>query len=155
MYRADWRYSSLDFCSLYLSRRLLFRTRRFFYSQTAHEAESASIMWAPSSEKVPSRHVWREQVQISLRECAVSSGPSLSANRIIGYSRMFQWRANARIRLCASVEWYAAHFAQGRRCVFASRGLCNANNKQKTPGYGAPSSAFSNTFKGTKRRLED
>ena len=37
--------------------------------------------------------------RISLRARVVWSGPSLSANRIIGYYRMFQWIANGRIRL--------------------------------------------------------
>ena len=34
------------------------------------------------------------KAQISLRTCAVWSGPSLSANRIIGYYKMYEWRAN-------------------------------------------------------------
>ena len=43
--------------------------------------------------------------QISLRIRAVWSGPSLSANRIIGHYKMYQRRANARMRLCAYVGW--------------------------------------------------
>ena len=43
--------------------------------------------------------------QIRQRIRAVWSGPSLSANRTIGYYRMYQWRANARMRLWAWVEW--------------------------------------------------
>ena len=38
--------------------------------------------------------------QISLHICAVWSGPLLSANRIFGHNRMYQWRANARMRRC-------------------------------------------------------
>ena len=45
------------------------------------------------------------KAQISLRIRAVWSAPSLSANRIIGHYKMYGWRANARIRLCAYVEW--------------------------------------------------
>ena len=56
---------------------------------------------------------------ISLCMCAVLPGPSLSANRIIGYYRMYEWRAKARMilsecaRLCES-----AHFAHARRHLF-------------------------------------
>ena len=32
-------------------------------------------------------------------------GPLLSANRIIGYYRMFQWRANFRMRPCACQDY--------------------------------------------------
>ena len=35
----------------------------------------------------------------------VWSGPSLFADRIIGHYRMHQWRANARMRLCAYMGW--------------------------------------------------
>ena len=45
------------------------------------------------------------KAQISLRMRAVWSGPSLSASRIIGHYRMYEWRANARMRLCACAEW--------------------------------------------------
>ena len=48
-------------------------------------------------------HMWTAEVQISLRISAVWSGPSLSANRIIGYYRMYEWRAKIRmIGLCDS-----------------------------------------------------
>ena len=50
-------------------------------------------------------HMPTAKVQLSLRICAVWSGPSLSANRIIGHYRMNQWTANARMRLCACVGW--------------------------------------------------
>ena len=46
---------------------------------------------------------------------------SLSAN-IIGYYRVFQWRANARMRLCACARWCeSAYFAHARRHSFAWR----------------------------------
>ena len=50
-------------------------------------------------------HMRKVKAQISLCICAVWSRPSLSTNRIIGYYRMFQWRANARktLRLCRMV----------------------------------------------------
>ena len=50
-------------------------------------------------------HMRTAKAQISLRIRAVWSGPSLSANRIIGHYRMYQLRANARMRLCACVGW--------------------------------------------------
>ena len=50
-------------------------------------------------------HMRTAKAQISLRIRAVWSGPSLSANRIIGYYRMYQWRANARMRPHACVGW--------------------------------------------------
>ena len=46
-----------------------------------------------------------EKAQISLSIRAVWSGPSLSANRIIGHYRMYKWRANTQMRLCACAEW--------------------------------------------------
>ena len=60
-----------------------------------------------------------EKAQIRLRIRAVWSGPSLSADRIIGYYRMFQWRANAWMRPCACTGWCeSAHFAHVRRRLF-------------------------------------
>ena len=50
-------------------------------------------------------HMRTAKAQISLRIRAIWSGPSVSANRIIGCNRMYQWRVNARVRLCACVEW--------------------------------------------------
>ena len=40
------------------------------------------------------------KAQIRLRGCAVWSEPSLSAKRIIWHYRMYQWRANAWMKLC-------------------------------------------------------
>ena len=37
-------------------------------------------------------HIWTAKAQLSLRICAVWSGPSLTINRIIGYHKMFQWK---------------------------------------------------------------
>ena len=45
-------------------------------------------------------HMRTAKAQINLRIRAVWSGPTLSANRIIRYFRMYQWRANARMKLC-------------------------------------------------------
>ena len=65
-------------------------------------------------------HMRTAKTQISLHIRAVLSGPLLSAKRIFGYYRMFQWKANARIILCACAGWCAsAHFAHDRRHFFA------------------------------------
>ena len=45
------------------------------------------------------------KAQISLRIRTVWSEPSLSANRITGHHRMYQWRANARMNICSCVRW--------------------------------------------------
>ena len=45
-------------------------------------------------------HMRTAKAQISLCICAVWSGPSQSAYRIIERHRMYQWRANVRMRLC-------------------------------------------------------
>ena len=68
-------------------------------------------------------HMRTAKAQISLRIRAVWSGPSLSESRIIEYYWMFQWRANARMRLCACAGWCEyAHFAHARSYLFAWRG---------------------------------
>ena len=51
------------------------------------------------------RHMWTPKAQISLPILAVWSGPLLSTNRTIGHYRMYQWRANAWMRLCTCVGW--------------------------------------------------
>ena len=72
-------------------------------------------------------HLRTANEQISLRIRAVWSRPLLSANRIIEYYGMFQWRAHTRMRLCASVGGCeTAQFAHARRHVFASRGPYDA-----------------------------
>ena len=69
-------------------------------------------------------HMRTAKAQISLRIRAGSSGPSLSANKIIRYYRMYEWRVKARMILCACAELsYLAHYAQVRRHIFAWRGL--------------------------------
>ena len=67
-------------------------------------------------------HVRITNAQISLRIRAVWSGPSLSANRIIGYYRMLQWRANVWMILCACAGWSesAHHFTDIWRHFFVS-----------------------------------
>ena len=70
-------------------------------------------------------HMRTAKVKISLRIRAVWSGPSLSANRIIGYRGMYEWRAKARMILCACAGWSEfAYFAHVRRHFFAWRGSC-------------------------------
>ena len=44
-----------------------------------------------------------EDVHTRMR--AVWSGPSLSATRVIRHCRMYQWKANVGIRLCACAVW--------------------------------------------------
>ena len=62
-------------------------------------------------------------ISLRLSICGVWSGSSLSANRIIGYYRMFQWRANARMRFCACAgRWESVHFARAKRHFFAWSG---------------------------------
>ena len=48
-------------------------------------------------------HMRTANSQISLRIRAVRSRPLLSANRIIGHYRMYQWRAHALMKFCACV----------------------------------------------------
>ena len=43
------------------------------------------------------RHMWTAKTKISLRICTVWSGLSLSANWIIGYYRLYEWRAKAQM----------------------------------------------------------
>ena len=84
-------------------------------------------VWTQTSENVPSGHVQKATAQIRIADAQVWSGAWLSANRIIGYYRMFPWRANARMRLCACAWWCkSAHFAHVRRQFFAWRDQWNA-----------------------------
>ena len=47
---------------------------------------------------------------------------SMSANRITGYYGMYDWDANARMRLCACVGWREiTYFVNARRHFFACR----------------------------------
>ena len=52
-------------------------------------------------------HMWTAKVQISLCICTVWSGPSLCTYRIIGYYRIYEWRANAQgwIWICIFCAW--------------------------------------------------
>ena len=59
------------------------------------------------------RHIRTAKDQIRLSIGAVGSGPSLSANRIIGYYRLFEWRAKYRVILWACARW--------AECVFSNR----------------------------------
>ena len=51
------------------------------------------------------RHMWTAKAQISLHIRAAWSGTSLSANSIIGYYRMYDWRAKTWMILCAYTGW--------------------------------------------------
>ena len=71
-------------------------------------------------QKCVSWHMRTANAQISLCIHTVWSRPSLPANRIIGYQRMFQWRGKGRMRLCAWAEKCEfAHVAHVRRQFFA------------------------------------
>ena len=71
---------------------------------------SAGQYW-PAMRKLVFGHMRTAKAKISLRIRAVWSGPSLSANRIIGDYRMYQWRANAWMGLCACAGWISAFCA--------------------------------------------
>ena len=76
-------------------------------------------------------HMRAAKAQISLRIRAVWSGPSLSANKIIGYYRMYEWRAKARMILCACKRWSkSANFEHVRRHVFAWGGPYDTQRKK-------------------------
>ena len=61
-------------------------------------------------------HLRAAKALIRLRIRAVWSGPSLSANRVIGYCRMWEWRANTRMIRYACAGWSeSANFAHVRR----------------------------------------
>ena len=64
-------------------------------------------------------HMRTAKAQISLRVRAVWSGPSLSANRFIGYYRMFEWRAKARMTLCACAGWSESVHVAHVECTFS------------------------------------
>ena len=68
-------------------------------------------------------HMRTAKAQISLRIRAVWSGPSLSANKLIG-KEMYEWRAKARMILCARAGYSeSAHSAHVRRHFFAWRSI--------------------------------
>ena len=65
-------------------------------------------------------HMRTVRVLIGLRGRAVRSGPSLSANRILGYNRMYEWRVDFPVILCAWAGWSEfVYFAHVRRNFFA------------------------------------
>ena len=67
-------------------------------------------------------HMWTANCLISMRIRVVWSGPLLSANRIIWYYKMFQWRENVWTRFCVWAEWCAfSHFEHDLRYTFAWR----------------------------------
>ena len=71
------------------------------------------------------RFMRRAKVQISLRIHAVWSRPSMSANRIIGYYRMYEWTAKVRMIHCACEGWSeSARFAHVWKHFFAWRCPC-------------------------------
>ena len=68
-------------------------------------------------------HMRTAKVKISLRIRAVWSGPSMSTNSIIGYYMIFQWRANAMVKLCTwAGSCKSAHFAYVQRHFIPWRG---------------------------------
>ena len=75
-------------------------------------------------------HMRTAKALIRLRECAVWSGPSLSANRIIGYYRVYEWRTRIIVCACAG-QSESAHFAHVRGYCFAWHGPYK-NTKDKT-----------------------
>ena len=65
---------------------------------------------------------WAHQALMCLQVmcgCAAWPGHSLSANRIIRYYRMYEWKTKARMILCACAGWSeSAYNANFRRCFF-------------------------------------
>ena len=78
----------------------------------------------PSHGKCVSWHMRTAKAQISLRMRAVGSGPSMSANRIFGFYRMYKWSAKARMIHCecAGIS-ESVPFAHVWRYCFAWSGL--------------------------------
>ena len=71
--------------------------------------------------KVVTRHMRTAKARISLRIHAVLPLPSLSANRIIVYHKMFQWRVKVRMRPCDVQDDVLAYFSHAWRHFFARR----------------------------------
>ena len=61
------------------------------------------------------------KAQISLRIRAVWSGPSLSANIIIWYYRIYEWKTKARMIFCACAGWSKCTFCECSNALFALR----------------------------------
>ena len=84
-----------------------------------------------ATQKRVSGHM-RTAKALRLRGWAVLIETSLSANRIIENYGMYEWRAKARIILCACAGWSeSAHFADVRRYFFAA----HCDNKQHTSSF--------------------
>ena len=81
-------------------------------------------MWALTCENMSGGIMPMGKAQISLPIHVVWSRPSLSANRIIGYCRMCEWRAKACIllRTCAGLS-ESVHFVHVWKHCFAWSGL--------------------------------
>ena len=75
-------------------------------------------------------HMQTAQAKFSLCVRAVWSGLSLSANRITGYYKMYEWRSEALIVLCACAWWTEhAHFVpMFQHTFFAWRGTYNGEH---------------------------
>ena len=88
-------------------------TQQIFRSDCANAGLSESSLGSHIRRYVFSRcgshisHAMREYVfrQMSLRMCAVWQGHSLSANRIIEYYRIYEWRAKVWMIFCTYVGW--------------------------------------------------
>ena len=97
----------------------------------------AKVRCRPAMQKRIFGHMRTTKAQISLRICAFWSGHSLSANRITGYYRMYDWRAKDRMIICACAGWSeSAHFAHVRRhflawrspyCWYSTRSMCDVS----------------------------
>ena len=77
-----------------------------------------NLKWAPPCENV-SGCLWTANAYIRLRNRAVRSGSSLSSNRIIGYYKMYEWRAKAQIIFCECADDLNLHVTRFRRDFLA------------------------------------
>ena len=85
------------------------------YPWTTHVSNKFPWSQRCSSHWVSTVHVFgcmqTIKAQISLLIGAVWWGPSLIANRIVGYYRMYQWRTKAWTKICSWTGWSeSAHF---------------------------------------------
>ena len=90
----------------------------------SREDPHQTVGWA--MKKCVFGHMRTVKPQISLHICPVWSGPLLSANRTIGHNRMYQWRANARMRFCACLGyiWICAFCTSSKTHIFTYCGPC-------------------------------
>ena len=68
------------------------------------------MLWARFMQKCVFWHMPTPKVQISLPIRAVWSGHLPSAHIIIGYYRMYEWRAKVQMILCACTGWSESAF---------------------------------------------